>query len=442
MTVPPTRYARNGDVHIAYSTSGDGPIDLVWCAGFVTHLEYAYEYPRLAHLIRRLGGFTRLVRFDKRGVGLSDRRNVVASFETHMDDLRAVMDAAGVERAAIMGVSEGGPTALLFAATYPERVSALVLVNSYACQMRDEDQPWGFAASDVELWRQHMVDNWGRAIGLSQWAPSVKNDAVYKAWWEQYLKLGASPGAVADMTALYPHIDVRNVLPVIQAPTLVIHAAGDRAVPIQSGRALASAIPNARLVELDSVDHAPWLGDLERVVEEIEVFLTGQPSAPALDRVLATVLYTDLVDSTAQAAKAGDARWGQLMSEHETIARREIERASGRTIKFLGDGVLATFDGPVRAIRCAQAMRAAMATLGVEMRAGLHTGEISLAAADVGGIAVNIAARIVERAGPGDVLTSSTVRDLVIGSGVGFDDRGVHELKGVPGTWTLCAARA
>lgn len=441
MNIPATHYARNGDVHIAYSVVGDGPIDLVWCGGFVTHLEHAWEFPPLARMRRGLAGFSRLICFDKRGVGLSDRRNVVASLEVHMDDLRAVLDAAGASRPVLMGVSEGGPTSLLFTATYPDRVSALVLVNTYASMMRDESQPWGFTREAMEKWRQYLIDHWGGAVGLSQWAPSAKDDPAYVAWWAQHLKLGASPGAVADMTALYPDIDVRHALPLIHAPTLVLHARGDRAVPVEAGRNIAAAISGARLIELDSVDHAPWLGDLDRIVEEIELFLTGGHSEAVLDRVLATVLYTDLVNSTAQAATAGDAKWLQLMAQHEEIARREVERGRGRVIKMLGDGLLATFDGPARAVRCAIAMRTALGTLGLSMRAGLHTGEIRLSADDIGGIAVNIAARIVDLADPGEILASRTVRDLVIGSGVSFEDRGRRKLKGVPGSWSLCAAR-
>ncbi len=439
MSIPATHYTRNGDVHIAYSVVGDGPIDLVWCGGFVTHLEHAWEFPPLARMRRRLSDFSRLICFDKRGVGLSDRKNVVASLEVHMDDLRAVLDAVGASRPVLLGISEGGPTSLLFTATYPDRVAALVLINTYASMMQDESQPWGFTREAMEKWRQHLVANWGGPVGLSLWAPTAKNDAAYAAWWAQHLKLGASPGAVADMTALYPDIDVRHALPLIHAPTLVLHATGDRAVPVQAGRSIAQAIPGARLIELESIDHAPWLGDLDRIVNEIEVFLTGRHSEATLDRVLATVLYTDIVNSTAQAVSAGDAKWLQLMTQTEEIARREVERGRGRVIKMLGDGLLATFDGPARALRCAEAMRAALGTLGLSIRAGLHTGEIRLGPDDIGGIAVNIAARIVDLAEPGELLASRTVRDLVIGSGVTFEDRGRRKLKGIPGSWSLCA---
>lgn len=440
MNAPPVRYAKNGTVHIAYSVLGDGPFDMIWCGGFVTHLEQAWEFPPLARMKRRLASFCRLIDFDKRGVGLSDRRSVVASLEEHMDDIRAVLDDAGSKKTVFLGVSEGGPAALLFAATYPERVSAVVAVGSYACAMRDPSQPWGATREQMEDFRKFLIANWGTGKDIGFWAPTAKNDQAYRDWWVKLERYGASPGAVADLTALYPDIDVRHALPLIQAPMLVIHAKNDRAIPVQAARVLAEKVPNARLVELDSVDHAPWLGDQDRVVEEIETFLSVDHSPPELERTLATVLCTDIVNSTAQAAADGDARWLRTIEAHNQIARREIERYRGRLIKTLGDGVLAIFDGPARAVRCAAAMRSEFSALGLSTRAGLHTGEVMFTGDDIEGIAVNIAARVAAQAGPGEVLTSATVRDLVIGSGLAFEDRGARTLKGVPGSWSICAA--
>jgi len=441
MIPPKPQYAKNGDVYIAFSTCGDAPIDLIWCGGFATHLENAWEFPPLARMKSRIAGFSRLIDFDKRGVGLSDRKSAVASLEVHMDDIRAVLDAAGSKRAVLFGLSEGVPAALLFAATFPERVSALVLIGGFASLLRDESQPWAFTRDGLEAFREATIAAWGTSAGVEHYAQSAKDDPIYKTWWEKQTRLAASPGAVADMMALYPDIDVRSALPLVQARTLVIHAKGDTAVPVQASRLIAAKVPNARLIELDSNDHAPWLGDQDRIIEEIETFLTGQHSTPVQERTLSTVLYTDIVGSTTRAATVGDDKWNEIMREHNDIARREIERGRGRLIKTLGDGVLATFDGPARAIRCAASIRSALGTLGVPIRAGLHTGEVAFDSQDISGMAVNIAARVVQLAESGEVLTSSTVRDLVIGSGLEFEDRGIHALKGVPGSWTLCAVR-
>jgi class 3 adenylate cyclase len=431
---PETRYTKSGDVHIAYQVVGDGPIDLVLVPGFVSHVEGWWEEPLCAGFFERLATFSRLLLFDKRGTGLSDRVAHVPTLEQRMADVRAVMEAAGSERAAVLGISEGGAMSALFAATYPERTSALVLYGTFA-----EFRSWVPTPQHLEHFLRAIDETWGTGQSLPHFAPSVAEDPRFRRWWARHERLGASPGAAMELMRMNSEIDVRHVLPAIHVPTLVLHRTGDVTVSVEAGRYQAAQIPGARYVELPGVDHLPFVGDREAILNEIEEFLTGVRPAPEPDRVLATVLFTDIVGSTERAARLGDRGWRDLLRAHHAVVRRELARFRGREIGTAGDGFLATFDGPARGIRCADAIRDAIRQLGIEVRAGLHTGEIEILDDDVGGIAIHISARVVASAGPGEVLVSSTVRDLVAGSGIQFEDRGIHTLKGVPGEWRLLA---
>ena len=431
------QYARSGEVSIAYEVVGDGPLDLVLVPGFVSHLELDWAEPRSAGFLRRLASFSRLIRFDKRGTGLSDRPGGLPDLETRMDDVRAVMDAAGSERAALFGYSEGGPMSILFAATYPERTSALVLYGTYAKRRDpDEDYPWAPTRENRAATAEEIERTWGVDSDLGTMAPNA--DPALRRWWATRCRAAASPGAARDLILMNAQIDVRAVLPVIRVPTLVLHRSGDRDSRLEEGRYIAERIREARFVELDGDTHVPFV-DSDQILDEVEEFLTGVRRAPEADRVLATVLFTDIVGSTEKASALGDRAWLELREAHHAIVRRELERFRGREIDTAGDGFLAIFDGPARAIRCAAAVTGAVRALGLEVRAGVHTGEIELVGEKVGGIAVHIGARVAARAGPGEVLVSSTVKDLVAGSGLAFTDRGRAELKGVPGEWALFA---
>jgi class 3 adenylate cyclase/pimeloyl-ACP methyl ester carboxylesterase len=436
-TRPETQYAKSGDVHIAYQVLGEGPLDLVFVPGAVSHLELAWEEPLFTHFLQRLASFSRLICLDKRGTGMSDRVAGIATLEQRMDDVRAVMDAAGSTRAALFGVSEGGPMSVLFAATYPERVSALILYGALVKGVRSPDFPWAPTLEQRERSLEGIEQRWGRVSNLGIRAPSVADDERFVQWWLGYQRLAASPGAVVALRRMNAEIDVRHVLPAIGVPTLVLHRAEDRDIPVEVGRYLAEHIPGAKYVELPGVDHFPFVGDADALLDEIEEFLTGVRPVAEPDRVLATVLFTDIVRSTERAAELGDRRWRDLLESHYAVVRRELGRFRGREVKTAGDGFLATFDGPARAIRCACAITDSVRPLGLQIRAGLHTGECELMGDDVGGIAVHIGARVAAGAEPGEVLVSSTVKDLVAGSGIRFVDRGAHTLKGVPGEWRL-----
>lgn len=443
MGIPETRYARSGDVHIAYSISGDGPLDLVFVPGWASNLETTWEYGPAAAFLERLGTFSRVILFDKRGTGMSDRVSIseLPTLEQRMDDVRAVMDAAGSERAALFGVSEGGPMAILFAATYPERVIALVMHGSYAKYLRSDDYPWAppreYHDRAIELY-----DRADQTLGsnLSFFAPSMAEDPEAVEWWARAGRSAASPGAAVALLRMSIEIDVRPVLGVVATPTLITHRVDDRIVKVENARYLADHIPGAKLAELPGDDHVWFAGDIDELAGVIEEFLTGQRQEAAVnDRVLATVLFTDFVQSTARAAEVGDRRWAELLDAHDALARRQVERYRGRLIKSTGDGILATFDGPARAVQCALALREGCLAHGLETRAGVHTGEVELRGGDVSGLAVNIASRIEALAETGEVLVSGTVVDLAVGSGIEFDDRGAHELKGVPGHWRIAA---
>lgn len=393
-------------------------------------------------MLERLASFSRLILFDKRGTGLSDRVTDLPTLEQRMDDVRAVMDAAGSQRAAIFGVSEGVPMSILFAASHPDRTSALALYGGMAKAVASDDYPWAPDPEVVEYSLTGVEMFWGQGVSLEVFAPSVADDARTKEAWSKFERLGASPGAMASLMKMFAEIDVRHVLPVISVPTLIIHRKGDRAVNVGGSRWMAQQIPGAKYVELQGIDHVPFFGDTDSVIDEIEEFLTGVRPSPIPDRILATVLFTDIVGSTERASDIGDAKWRELLQEHDVIVRRELERFRGREVKTTGDGFLATFDGPARAIQCAATIGRTLGGLNIDIRAGLHTGECEVMASDVGGIAVHIAARVSAMAGAGEILVSSTVKDLVAGSGIGFEDRGSHTLKGVPGEWRIFAAKA
>ena len=441
--VPETRYAKSGNVNIAYQVVGDGPFDLVHVPPFVSNLELQWEDPAERRYFERLASFSRLIMFDKRGTGLSDRV-AVATLEERMDDLRAVMDAAGSERAAVYGGSEGGALALVFAATYPERVTALVLYGAYARISWAPDYPDGMPE---EIWAdglRYLEENWGRAQDtpsplLYLLSPGRADDPIWRKTHARWERLSASPGAARAIMQMNREIDVRNLLTAIRVPTLVVYRTAD--IPHAAGsRYLGAHIPDAKVVELQGNEYFPHLGDQDAILDEVEEFLTGVRPARVPDRALATVLFTDIVSSTHRAASLGDAEWTRILDQHDSLAAREIDRHRGRRIKTTGDGLLATFDGPARAVRCAQTISKAVQPLGIDIRAGLHTGEIELRGDDIGGIAVHIGARVSALAGPGEVLVSSTVKDLVAGSGITFSDRGSHVLKGVPDEWRVFAA--
>jgi pimeloyl-ACP methyl ester carboxylesterase len=439
-----TRYAKSGDVAIAYRVFGDGPVDLIHTPGSLSNVELLWQQPLFAAYTDRIASFCRLIHFDKRGTGLSDRVKKVATLEERADDIRAVMDAAGSERAVIMGVSEGGPMAIVFAATHPSRTRGLILYGSHARTTWAPDYPWRLT---VEEYRRMIAEEERSPTPMSEASareavnvlmPSVADDDELVRWWAMFTRMSISPGASLDLDRMNMEINVTEVLPTVRVPTVVIQRADDQVVKAGEGRYLAERIPGARYVELAGADHIPVVGDTESVVREIERFVAALPDAePEPDTVLATVLFTDIVDSTATAAELGDRRWRELLERHHDTVRRELVRYRGREVDTAGDGFFATFDGPARAIRCACAVTQAVGDLGIEVRAGLHTGECELLDDKVAGIAVSIGARVAARAEPGEVLVSNTVKDLVAGSGIQFIDRGVAELKGVPGEWRL-----
>jgi class 3 adenylate cyclase len=439
--VPETKYAKSGDgVHIAYQVCGNGPLDVVMVPGFVSHVEMAWELPVARRTFEDIASYARLIRFDKRGTGLSDREAGIPTLEQRMEDVRAVMDAAGSERAALHGSSEGGPMCILFAATYPERTEALVLGGSFAKLASGPDQPFGRSPEELESMKELLLKHWGTGRVLAGFAPSVDLDDDEIELLAREERNAARPGELGKILDMCIAIDVRPILPTITVPTLVGHTVGDTIVPVEHGRYLAEMIPGARYVEVGGRDHMmvdeQVLAEREQCIRE---FLTGSRATPDFDRVLATVLFTDIVSSTEHAAEMGDTEWTRLLDQHDDIMRTEIERFRGRAVKSTGDGFLAVFDGPGRAAQCALAANDSLRKLGVDIRAGVHTGEIEQRGDDVGGIAVHIGARIASRAGAGEVLASRVVRDLVAGSSLAFTERGEHELKGVPGSWELYA---
>jgi pimeloyl-ACP methyl ester carboxylesterase len=436
---PVTRYAKSGDVHLAYQVVGDAPLDLVFVHGWVSNVEYGWEIPPLARFLDRLASFSRLIIFDRRGTGMSDRvsDSALPTLEQRIEDIRTVLDAVGSERAAIFGVSEGGNMSLLFAATYPERTVALVTFGIFAKRIWSPDYPWAPTPEQRQKDFESVEREWQGGMDVSHYAPSA--DPALRAQIGTFFRRSASPGAALALLRMNTQIDVRGVLPAVRVPTLVLHRTGDLDANVEEGRWIAGRIPGARFVELSGSDHVPWVGDTDALVDEVEEFLTGIRRGSEPDRVLATILFTDIVDSTATAASLGDRAWHDLLQAHQTGVRRELARFRGREIDTAGDGFFCAFDGPARAVRCAGAIRETAAALGIRLRSGLHTGECEVMRDKLGGLAVHMGARVAALAGPGEILVSSTVQDLVAGSGLRFADRGLHALKGVPGTWRLFA---
>jgi pimeloyl-ACP methyl ester carboxylesterase len=435
------RYADSDGIEIAYEVFGSGPRDLVFVHGWVTNLELLWEHPRVARALERLGSFCRVVNFDKRGTGLSDRVPVdrLPTLEQRMDDVRAVMDAAGSERAVLFGHSEGGPMCALFAAAYPQRTEALIMYGSFAARRWHPDYPWAPTPEERERHIRAVKDGWGGVVHLPDLAPGVMGDEEFSSWWARFLRSSASPAAAAALTSMNSDADVRAVLPTIGVPTLIIHRSGDRRADVRGARWMAEQIPGARYAELPGDDHLIW-ADPDPIFDLVEEFVTGVPAAQVPDRILLTVLFTDVVGSTETAAALGDDVWRRMLDRHDELVRRYLARYRGREIKATGDGFLAAFDGPARAVRCGQAIAEAVVALGLQIRAGVHTGEVERRREDIGGVAVHVGARIAAVANAGEVLTSRTVKDLVAGSGITFTSRGTHELKGVPGEWELYAA--
>jgi class 3 adenylate cyclase len=432
---PETRYTKSGDVHIAYQVFGDGTVNVVLAPPFVSNIESYWESPDLVRWLLHFGTFARVAMFDKRGTGVSDRVAEVAGLDQRMDDLRAVMDAAGMEKAALLGFSEGGSLAALFAATHPERCSALILYGSFA-----RFSSW-FPTEDAFAQFLGYIDQaWGTGGTAAFFAHSRTNDPVCVRWFGRFERLGASPSAAAAYMRMNSQIDISDIVSTIRVPTLVIHRTDDKAINVEGGRFLAEHIPGARYIELPGVDHAPMVGDnADEIVDAIQEFLTGSRAPVLVDRVLATVLFTDIVGSTEKAVALGDRLWHDVLDNHHATIRRNLSRFRGHEVKTTGDGILATFDGPARGVRCACAITDEIRPLGIEVRAGLHTGECEVMGDDVGGIAVHIGARVAALAGAGEVLVSSTVKDLVAGSGLRFGDRGSQSLKGLPGEWHIYA---
>jgi class 3 adenylate cyclase/pimeloyl-ACP methyl ester carboxylesterase len=441
MDRPETRYATSGDVHIAYHAFGQGAVDLVFVAEFWNSIEAMWEEPRYAAFLEHLASFARVICLDQRGTGLSDpvALDAIPTLEQWTDDVIAVMEAEDVAEGAVMGSGGGGAVAMLFAASFPERARALILLNSAARYTQAPGYEWGTSPDFEERLEREMHYGWGRGVLLETCGPSVAGDPRFRAWWARYQRLGSSPGVVLRMREMLRSLDVREILPSIRVPTLVVHRSENRLVDVRHGRFLAEHIPGARLYEVPGEDYFPFVGDADAILDGIERFLTGSRRRSETDRVLATVLFTDIVGSTERAAVLGDRRWHGLLEAHRSIVRTELERHRGHEIQTTGDGFLATFDGPARAIRCATAIRDAVRSLDIEIRAGLHTGEVELEPTGIAGIAVHVGARICAVAAPGEVLVSRTVQDLVAGSGIEFEDRGSHELKGVPGFWPLAA---
>ena len=438
---PDTQYARSGDLHIAYQIVGEGDPDLLFCHGWLSNLELMWEEPSFARFLQRLSSFSRLILFDKRGTGLSDRVTVneLPSLEQRMDDLRVVLDAAHSRRAALFGFSEGGVLASLYAATYPDRVSALILYGTPVKMIQDPTWPVGFPPDLFAAFAKSLADNWEHPIGLELWAPSVAEDHRMRRWWERYLRQSASPQAAITMMNWMTEIDMRPLLSAIRVPTLVLHRTDEILFDVEQSRYLARHIPGAKLVELAGNDHLPFVGDSDSIADEVQEFTTGVREPLRPDRVLATVLFVDISGSTLQAAQLGDRVWRDRLGAFRMMVREQLQRYRGVEVDTAGDGFLATFDGPGRALRCASAIREGAGNLGIAVRAGMHTGEVEVLAAGIAGLAVHVGARIAALAPAGEILVSGTVRDLVTGSGFAFLESGSHALKGVPGEWKVFA---
>jgi class 3 adenylate cyclase len=442
VVAPVARYARTDEgVHIAYLVQGDGPLDILWIPPWISQVEHLWTQPTLQAAMDRFTRFARVISFDRRGFGLSDPIEGAPTFEEQADDALAVMDAVGAERAAVAASIEGGPMAALFAATHPERVSALVLIGTFARATWAPDYPFAWRREERDAVVEALLAQWGQGQAVANVAPSMEGDAAFLDWAARLERLAASPAVARRAFDMYADLDVRDVLPSIRVPTLVVNRRDDTAVNPEHSRYLAASIPGARHVELDGIDNMFSAGNTEDLLAEIQQFLTGTRPEPEPDRMLATVLFTDIVDSTGRAAAMGDRDWRTLLDRHDELLREALARHRGREVKRTGDGFLATFDGPARGIRCAASVTETLGSLGIQVRAGLHTGECEVMGDDLAGLAVHIAARVMDQAGAGEVMVSSTVKDLVVGSGIDFHDRGERELRGVPGEWRLFAVR-
>ena len=440
--MPETRYARRGDDYIAYQTVGNGPPDILFMSAWFSHVDGRWEEPRFAAMLNRIATMGRLIVFDKRGSGASDPLAAAEpTWEDWADDISAVLQAADSERATVIGVGDSGPLAMLFAATQPQRVTSLVLINTGARLVQGPDYPWGLSGDEVERFLRRTRETWGTG-GISDiFSTSASSDERYRQWWARYQRMGSSPGRSTTMARLVFAVDVRNVLSTIHVPTLVIHRKDFRFFPVELGRYLAEHIADAKYVELPGADGFVYLGDTDAVLSEVEEFVTGSRRSPEADRILATILLTDMVGSTDRAARLGDQRWRAVLDAHDDIVRGQLKQFRGRLHRATGDGMLATFDGPARGVRCAQSLRDALREAGIDIRSGLHAGEIELRGDEIGGIAVHIAARIGAQAESGEILCSSTVKELVTGSDLAFVDRGRHQLKGVPQEWQIYAVQ-
>lgn len=441
MQPPRTRYAQSGDVSIAYQLVGEMPSTLVFAPGWISHVEVMWEDPHFAQFITRLTAFARVILFDKRGTGASDRDTGFPTLDDRMDDIRSVMDAAGAERAALFGVSEGGNMSTMFAATYPERVTHLILFGCFAKRVWAPDYPWAPKPEERRQWIETTVRDWDKAADLAEIAPSRAGDTAFAEWFGRMARMAASPGSARRLAELNTQIDVRAILPSISAPTLVLHTLEDRAALADEGRYIASQIPGARFVGLSGADHLPWASNIDQVTGEMEEFVTGVRGGPAGDTVLSTILCTDIVGSTARRAALGDADWSKLIGAHDAGVRAIVRRRQGIVINTTGDGVLAAFNSPGRALSASFDVQDMARALDLPVRAGLHIGECQRAGASVSGIAVDIAVRIAGLARASEVLASRTVRDLTVGAGFAFEDAGTHALKGTPGEWPLQRVR-
>src|SRR5262245_26868266 len=437
--VTETRYAESGDVHIGYQVVGERHPDLILVPEFWHAIEAQWDQPALADFLLRLGSFGRLICFDQRGTGVSDHvpPDEVASLEQWLDDISSVLDEVGSKEAVLIGMGGGGSLSMLFAATYPERTSGLVLINSFPRLLEAPGYEWGRAGAVEDEVLHVMRTGWGRGVLLDVVGPSQVGNESFRQWWARYQRLGSSPGTIVRMRQMLSDFDIRDVLPTIRVPTLVLHRAGNAFVRVEHGRYLAEHIPEARYVEVPGSDHFAFLGNANIFLDEIERFVGGLTPVLEADRLLATVLFTDIVGSTQRATELGDRSWGELLGRHHAAVRRELDRFRGREVDTAGDGFFATFDGPARGVRCALAVRQAVRSLGLEIRAGLHTGEVELVHGAMHGVAVHIGQRVLAQAEPGAVLVSSTVRDLTAGSGLAFSDRGAHAFKGVPDEWRV-----
>ncbi len=434
---PKTHYAKSGKLSIAYQVVGDGPIDLVLVPGWISNIEIFWEDPHVARFFEKLSTFARLILFDKRGTGLSDRSIEAATLEERMDDVRAVLDAVGSARAALLGYSEGGTMCLLFAATYPDRTAALITIGSYARRLRAPDYPYFTAREEAVAAVEAAAADWGGPVWAEIRIPSVAKDPIILQWWARFLRMSASASAAAALQRMNLEIDVRHVLPLVQAPTLILHAKHDRACPVGTSRQMAEHIPNAELVEIESGDHLPFYDRPDEILQRIEKFLTGGSTPEILESRVSTLMFTDIVASTEIALAKGDLRFGDLLEMHHAEIRRELAQFRGEEVNTAGDGFVASFDGPARAVKCAMAIMKALGSVGITCRIGLHTGECSVRHGELQGIALHIAARVSALAPPGSVLVSQTVKDLVAGSGLGFTDAGSHVIKGLPDEWRL-----